>query len=109
MLKIANVAKEGRFGGPRGWIPTVSGRLKDSGFDQIVIFRVLDSDRFYEDLNLQRIKTRRIVLHRLTKEKNHLIKFVVLFILEIVSLYKLLKKEGVDIVHYNNSEICACG
>jgi len=109
MLKIANVTKEGGFGGSRMWIWAVSGRLKDLGFDQIVVFPALDSDRFYEELNQQRIETRRIVLHRLTKEKNHLIKFVVLFILEIVSLYKLFKKEGVDIVHCNNSEICACG
>lgn len=103
MLKIANVTEEGRFGGPQRWISAVSGRLKNFGFDQIVVFPVPDSDRFYEELNQQRIETRRIVLHRLTKEKNHLIKFVLLFIQEIISLYKLFKKEGVDIVHCNNS------
>ena len=103
MLKIANVTEEGRFGGPQRWISAVSGRLKDFGLDQIVVFPALDSDRFYEELDQQRIETRRIVLHRLTKEKNHLIKFVFLFIPEIISLYKLFKKEGVDIVHCNNS------
>ena len=102
-MKIAIVTEEGRFGGPQRWISSVSGKLKDFGFDQIVIFPTLDSDRFYEDLSLKGISTKRISLHRLTKEKAHLIKFILLFIPEIVLLYKLFKKEGVDIVHCNNS------
>lgn len=103
MLKIATVTEEGRFGGPQRWISAVSGKLRNFGFDQIVIFPDFDSDRFYEELSLQGISTKRIPLHRLTKEKSHLIKFVLLFIPGIISLYKLFKKEGVDIVHCNNS------
>ena len=103
MKRIANILEEGRYGGPQRWISSVSGRLEDFGFDQIVIFPDVDSDRFYEKLSLQRISTKRISLHRLTKEKKHLIKFVLLFIPETLSLYKLLKQEGVDIVHCNNS------
>lgn len=103
LLKIATVIEDGRFGGPQRWISAVSGRLKDFGFDQIVIFPVLDSDRFHEELSLQGISTKRIPLHRLTKEKNHLIKFVLLFIPEIIFLYKLFRKEDVDIIHCNNS------
>ena len=103
MLKVANVTEEGRYGGPQRWISALSGRLKDFGFDLIVIFSSLNSDRFYEELNLQGISTKQIPLHRLTKDKRHLIKFVLLFIPETISLYKLFKKEGVDIVHCNNS------
>ena len=103
MPKIANVVEEGSFGGPQRWITAVSGRLKGFGFNQIVIFPALDSDRFYEELHVQGVSTRRISLHRLTKEKRYLIKFILLFIPEIISLYKLFKKEGVDIVHCNNS------
>ena len=103
MLKIANITEDGRFGGPQRWISIVSGRLKDFGFDQIVIFPAVDSGRFYDELKLQGIVTKLISLHRLTKEKTHLIKFVLLFIPEIISLYKLFKKEDVDIVHCNNS------
>jgi len=82
MLKIANIIDEGRYGGPQRWVSVVSGRLINLGFKSIVIFPALDSDRFYEELNQQRIETRRIVLHRLTKEKIHLIKFILLFIPE---------------------------
>ena len=102
-MKIATVTEEGRFGGPQRWISSVSGRLKDFGFDQIVIFPDVDSDRFYEELHAQGVSTNRISLHRLTKEKTHLIKFVLLFFSETHSLYKLLKKEDIDIVHCNNS------
>jgi len=102
-LKIANVIEEGRYGGPQRVISVISERLKKFGFEQIIIFPICDSDRFYKELNQQKIETRRIVLHRLTKEKKHLIKFVLLFIPEVVSLYKLFKKECIDVVYCNNS------
>ena len=70
MLKVANIIDEGRYGGPQRWISVVAGRLINFGFDQIVISPILDSDRFCKELNQQGIETRRIVLHRLTKEKN---------------------------------------
>lgn len=103
ILKVATVTEEGRYGGPQRWISSVSGKLRDFGFDQIVIFPDVDSDRFYEELNVQEVLTKQISLHRLTKEKTHLIKFVLLFIPETLSLYKLLKKEDVDIVDCNHS------
>lgn len=103
MLKIANVTEDSRFGGPQRWILTVSGKLNNFGLDQIIIFPIGDSDRFYKELNAQGVKINQISLHRLTKEKKHLINFVFLFIPEMVSLYRLFKKEGVDIVHCNNS------
>ena len=103
MLKIANVTEDSRFGGPQRWILTVSGKLKNFGLDQIIIFPIGGSDRFYKELNAQGVKIKQISLHRLTKEKKHLINFVFLFIPEIVSLYRLFKKESVDIVHCNHS------
>ena len=103
ILKVATVTEEGRFGGPQRWISSVSGKLKDFGFDLIVVFPTFDSKRFHEELNLEGVETRRISLHRLTKEKAHLIKFAILFIPETLSLYKLLKQENVDVVHCNNS------
>lgn len=103
MNRIAIILEEGRFGGPQRWIASVSGRLKKSGFDLIVVFPAFDSKQFHEELNLEEVETRRISLHRLTKEKTHLIKFVISFIPETLSLYKLLKQEKVDVVHCNNS------
>ncbi len=103
MLKIAIITEEGRFGGPQRWISAVSGGLENVGFDQIVVFPNVDSDRFCEELNLRGVSTRRISLHRLTKDKKHLIKFILLFISEVFSLYKLFRKEDVDIVDCNNS------
>ena len=103
MLKVANVIAEGRFGGPQRWISVVSRRLKNFGFNQIVIFPIFESERFYKELNKEEIETRRIVLHRLTKRKKHLIKFILYFIPEIVVLYNLVKKDDIDIVICNNS------
>ena len=103
MHKIVIIVEEGRFGGPQRWISLVSGRLKNIGFAQIVIFPIFESKRFYKELNQKKIETRRIVLHRLTKDKKYLIKFIIFFIPEIVTLYKSLKKDDIDIVLCNNS------
>jgi len=64
---------------------------------------LINSGRFYEELHAQGVLIKQSSLHRLTKEKTHLIKFVLLFIPETLSLYKFFKKENVDIVHCNNS------
>jgi glycosyltransferase involved in cell wall biosynthesis len=102
-MKIATIIEDGRFGGPQRWITSVSGRFKDFGFDQIVLLPMLDSGRFYEELHAQGVSTKQLSLHRLTKEKAHLIKFILLFIPETIFLYKALKKDNIDIVHCNNS------
>jgi glycosyltransferase involved in cell wall biosynthesis len=102
-LKIAHIIEDSRFGGPQRWTSVISGKLKSLGFDQTVIFPVDNSDRFFEMLNKQRVKTHRITLHWLTKEKKRLSKFFVMFIPELISLYKFFRNREIDIVHCNNS------
>ncbi len=103
MLKIVSVIEEGRFGGPQRWVSLVFGRLAGLGFNLVVIFPKFDSDRFYNNLSQKGIDIFRINLHRLTKDKKHLINFIIFFIPEIVTLYQFLKKDDIDIVHCNNS------
>ena len=103
MLKIASIVEEGRFGGPQRWISAVSGRLKEYGGDPIVIFSSSDSEFFCEELCRQKIRYRRISLHRLTKEWKHLFWFFLLFVPETIMLCRILKKEKIAVVHCNNS------
>ena len=100
---MANIIMEGRYGGPQTWITVVAEGIRQYGIETVVIFPKEDSDIFYGKLIDKGIQTRRLSLHRLTRQKAHLIKFIVLFIPETISLYKLFKKEGVDIIHCNNS------
>lgn len=102
-MKVANVIMEGRFGGPQAWITAVAERLRNDGIETIVVFPKNDSGLFYKKLTEKGIQTRRLGLHCLTKQKSRLVKYFILFFPEIFSLYKLIKKENVDIVHCNNS------
>ena len=103
MLKVANVIMEGRFGGPQARIVAVAERLKDDGIETIVVLPKNGSGLFYKKLTKKNILTRRLNLHRLTRQKSHLVKFIAFFIPELFSLYRLFRKERVDIVHCNGS------
>lgn len=102
-IKVANVIMEGRFGGPQARITAVAEKLKNDGIETIVVFPKTNSKLFYNKLTERNIQTRLLGLHRLTKQKSHLIKYVIFFIPELLSLYKRFKKERVDIVHCNGS------
>jgi len=103
ILKVINITMEGRYGGPHAFIATCADKLKNFSIETIVVFPDMDSDIFLRKLSAMDVVSKRLRLHRLTKEKKHLIKYALLFIPEVISLYRLYKKECIDIVHCNNS------
>jgi len=103
MLKVLNITVEGRYAGPHAYIAACADKLKNDGFETVVVFPDEDSDVFWKKLRALDVVVKRLSLHRLTKETKHLIKYVLFFIPEIFSLFKLFKKEGIDIVHCHNS------
>jgi len=103
MLKVANVIEEGRYAGPQVRIIAVAERLKENGIETVVVFPKKGSDKFCKKLTEKGIKVRRLSLHRLTKQKSHLLKYFLFFIPEVFALYRRIKKERVDIVHCNGS------
>jgi len=102
-IKVANVIMEGRFAGPQARIIVVAEKLQKYNIETIVVFPKNDSALFYERLTEKGIQVNPLSLHRLTKQKSHLMKFIASFIPELFSLYRLFKKENVDIVHCNGS------
>lgn len=100
---VFNIIEDGRFGGPQVWVTSVAERLSKYGIDTTVVLPEENSNAFLEKLNKKGIQTRQFSLHYLTKQKTHLIKYCIFFISETISLYKLIKKEDVDIVHCNHS------
>lgn len=103
MLKVINLTMEGRYAGPHAFIAACAKKLKNDGIETTVVFPNEDSDFFLKKLCTMGVPAKRLPLHRLTKEKKHLIKYVLFFIPEIILLYNLIKKKGIDIVHCNNS------
>jgi len=102
-LRIANILEEGRYGGPQARTILICEKMDKTEFDVSVIFPHNDSVVFHEKLSANGIRNKRISLHRLTKQKTHLVKYIVLFIPELFTLYNLFKREHVDIVHCNGA------
>jgi len=71
---------DGRYGGPHAFIAACAERLKNDGIETVVVFPDKDSDFFLRKLSAMDVAAKRLPLHRLTKEKNHLIKYALSYI-----------------------------
>ena len=100
-MKVANITEEGRWGGPQVRIVNVASRLRDRGVETVVVHPTHDASRFVRELNEKGGDHCGISLHRLTKHLPTLLKYVVLFVSEIVDLCHALEKKDVDLVHCN--------
>lgn len=98
-MKIANIIEEGRLGGPQIRIAEVAKRLREHGVETTVVYPKYQSDLFEQKLNEYGIKNIRLPLHRLTKDKKHLIIYFLFFFYEIIYLYLFFKREQFDIIH----------
>lgn len=98
-LKIANIIEEGRLGGPQIRIAEVAKQLNDINIETTVILPKYQSEAFKQKLNDYNIKTVCLPIHRLTKERKHLLKYILYFIYEIILLYRYFKEEHFDVIH----------
>ncbi len=103
MLRVANVVEEGRYGGPQARIAAVAEKLKEKGIETVVVFPEKDTDVFYRKLAEKGIRTRRLSLHRLTRQTSHLVRYFVFFVPEVFSLFRLFRKGDFDLIHMNGS------
>jgi len=94
---------EGRFGGPQTRIAAVAERLKDRGIETIVVFPKDDSEIFRYRLIKSGVSYKRFRLHRLTREPFHLCLFFLLFVPELMSLYRFFINKKIHIVHCNGA------
>lgn len=102
-MRIVNILEEGRYGGPQARTTLICEKMDNTEFAVSVVFPCNDSEFLYEKLSAKGIKNNRISLHRLTKQKTHLAKYIALFIPELFTLYNLFKKEHIDLVQCNGS------
>ncbi|MDQ3812969.1 MAG: glycosyltransferase, partial [Armatimonadota bacterium] len=102
-LKVANIIEEGRYGGPQARITTVAARLKEHGIETIVVFPRENSDVFDQKLADGGVRRRRLQLHRITRQKAHLLRFALFFLPDLLSLHRVIKQERVAVVHCNSA------
>ena len=102
-MKVANIIEEGRYGGPQARILGIAERLKVEGIDTVVICPKQESERFYTEAVKRKVEIRRVSMHRLSRNPLAIFRYFITFPKEVYSLYQLLKKENIDIVHCNSA------
>jgi glycosyltransferase involved in cell wall biosynthesis len=100
-FKVANIIEDGRYGGPHSRIASVAEKLKDFGVETHVIFPSNKSDIFQTELKEKKIKAHPIKLNHISRSSLQLIRYLIYFIPDIVSLIKIFKKEKINVVHCN--------
>lgn len=96
--KIAHTIEAGRFGGPNRTIVEICKSLKDE-FEFIVISGNEDSTQFKNELNTLSIKSYLLNLTRLRLSVYQFLKYLFRFFYEVFCIYRILKKEKVDVIH----------
>jgi len=102
-LKVLNVLEEGRWGGPQKRVLLVARELKKQGIETVVVIPKSGTQMFQDKLKLNQISYYAINLHRLTKDRKHLLSYFYYFRKEIQDMKKIIRKESIDIVHVNGS------
>jgi len=102
-IKVCNVAEEGRFGGPQRRITQVAVALQNHNVDTHVVYPVMDSEVFAQNLKQGGVKCTSLNITRLTKERKVLIRYALRFLWEIWVLSSFFKKNHFDIIHANGS------
>ena len=98
-MRIGNIIEEGRLGGPQNRISEISKHLKDRGIDTTVIFPKQNSSLFKQKLDAYGVKYIQIKLHRITKDKKHLLAYLIFSFYETIMLYRIFRKERFDLIH----------
>ena len=102
-IKIANIIEEGRYGGPQVRIVSVAEKLKNERIETVVICPEKNSERLYTEAVSKKVKVCRLPMHRLSKSPLTVLKYLFTFPGEVLSLYKIIKKEKVHIMHCNSA------
>ena len=98
-LKVANIIEEGRIGGPQIRIIEVAKHLQSKGIETIVIFPKLDGESFKTKLEKNNIAYIQAPLHKLTRNKWHLMRYILFFFYEVIWITRLFKQEKFDLIH----------
>lgn len=102
-LRVANLVLDGRFGGPQHQILQIAEGLRRHRIETVVIMPTKASEAFHSKLVERDIPFQRLNLHRLTKHWPHLVGYILFFLPEVFSIYRFLKREGIELLHCNCS------
>ena len=96
-MKILNIFELGNLGGPQKRAITLAMELKNYGVETIFL---IPKDSYFPKTNF---KTVRINLHRITRDKKHLLSYAILFPYEVYKIHDVIKRENPDIIYCNGA------
>lgn len=102
-IRVCNVDEEGRFGGPERRIVQVAQALKAHGVESIIIFPVMDSAAFEGYIREHDVASIKLDITRLTLQKKILLRYLLRFFSEILSLRRAFKRARCELVHVNGA------
>lgn len=103
-INICSIDEEGRFGGPERRIVEIARALIQHNIKTHIIYPILDSERFQQEIKSANTCHTAIGITRLTKEKKLALIYILKFIFEIILLYSFFKKNKFDIIQVNGSQ-----
>ncbi|BBD09573.1 glycosyltransferase family 4 protein [Desulfovibrio ferrophilus] len=98
-LRVCNIIEEGRLGGPQVRIAEIAHRLVTHGVETTVVLPEMDSADFIQLLEERKINFRLFPLHRLTRDKRLLARYIFFFPTEVLKLTKFFRRQRFDIIH----------
>jgi glycosyltransferase involved in cell wall biosynthesis len=98
---VANIIEDGRLGGPQIRILEIARQLqkKDSQIHTVVIFPYEDGKDFRQLLDNAGVEHIQLPLHRLSRGKEYVKRYLLFFPYEIWLLFRVLRKHRFDVVH----------
>lgn len=100
---VCNIDEEGRFGGPERRIVLVAEDLAKYQIRTLILIPKLDSEKFESEISRRKLWYEKLHFSRLTLEPRKLIRYVVMFPLDLAVTVFFLRKHKVDLVHVNGS------
>lgn len=102
-MVVCNIDEEGRFGGPERRIVLVADGLTKYQIKTMILIPNLDSKKFESEITERMLWYKKLNYSRLTLEFKNLIRYLVMFPLDLVATVIFLRKHRVDLVHVNGS------
>lgn len=113
IIRVANIIEEGRLGGPQMRMALVASELNKQKFrdkiDITFIFPKRDSKEFRERCDIIGVKYFLFSFSQISRSWFHILKYLIMFPIEIYLLSKFLKKNSFDIVHVSGGSLQSKG
>ncbi len=100
MLKVANIFEDGRLsGGPQRRIANVAKPLYAMGIDTIVVIPKDESEEYVQYLQARGVEYFLFDMTRPTKKYSQVVRYFLMFSIEIIKLAFYFRKNSIDLVH----------